>query len=235
MLTAPQVQLTTNPSSMVMLVSGLGREDAIRLAEDARYRCRQRMPRVTGLTASRIEPIADRGWFGVAFPAEAWFMERGTSPFTMRSLAGKTIPMWITDTDGSLRRSNPKARVRSTEDGRTQVLIFRRAAQMGSRKTTSKRRADGSTYRYSSPAAYPGAPGRINRRQPSAPWTPVGGRGGAVGAGNVGVRWRHPGVRAMQNINSALAEAAFDAGLIVQPVFAVDGAALDLLLTRRVA
>lgn len=235
MLTAPLLQFSNAPESMIMLFRDLAPDDAERLARDALYRCRQRMPRVTGLTASRLAPIWGRRWFGVAFPREAWYMEAGTRPFTMRSLAGKTIPMWITDVDGSLRRDNPKAKVRSTEDGRTQVLIFRRAAKIGAKKlVTRPSRFGGAPLTYSVPAAYPGAPGRINRRQPGMPWTPPGARGGAVAAGNTGVRWRHPGVRAMQNINSALAEAAFDAGLIIETVYAVDPATFETVLARKV-
>lgn len=231
MLTAPQLQFSPTPESMIMVFRELAEDDAEQLARDALYRCRQRMPRVTGLTASRLAPIWGRRWFGIAFPKEAWYMESGTKPFTMRALAGKTIPMWITDVDGSLRRDNPKAKVRSTEDGRTQVLIFRKAAKIGARKLV--RGKFGTPYM--APAAYPGAPGRINRRQPGMPWTPLGARGGAVAAGNTGVRWRHPGVRAMQNINSALAEATFDAGLIIETVYAVDPATLQAALARKAA
>lgn len=231
MLTAPQLQFSTEPQSLIMVFRDLDRDEAEWLARDALYRARQRMPRVTGMTASRIAPIWGRRWFGLAFPREAWFMEKGTSPFTMRSLAGKLIPMWITDTDGSARRANSKAKVRSTEDGRTQVLIFRKAAKIGARTTKVSKYG----FSYSAPAAYPGAPGRINRRQPGAPFTPVGARGGAVAAGNTGVRWRHPGVRSMQFLNSSLAEAAFDAGLIVEPVYAVDPASFELVLARKVA
>lgn len=236
MLTAPQVQFSTEPTSLVMLFRDLDSDEAMGLATDALYRARQRMPRVTGMTASKVAPIWGRRWFGLSFPREAWFMERGTSPFTMRSIAGKTIPMWLTDTDGSLRRDNPKARVRSTEDGRTQVLVFRKAAKIGAKKLVRRPSKYGTQMlSYTVPAAYPGAPGRINRRQPGMPWTPVGTRGGAIAAGNSGVRWRHPGVRSMQFLNSALAEAAFDSGLIVEPVYAVDEASLDLVLARKVA
>jgi hypothetical protein len=236
MLTAPQLQMSPSPDMLIMVFRDLTEDDAQRMAYDALYRARARMPRVTGVTASRVRPVSGRRYFGLSFPREAWYMERGTGPFTMRSLAGKVVPMWITDTDGSARRDNPKARVRSTEDGRTQVLIFRKAAKLGARKmVTRPSKYGGAPLTYTAPAAYPGAPGRINRRNPGAPWTPVGGRGGAIASGNTGVRWRHPGVRAMQTLNSALAEAAFDAGLIVEPVYAVDPASFELVLTRKVA
>jgi hypothetical protein len=231
MLTAPQLQFSSSPDSMIMVVPEVDRDEAGYLAQDALYRARQRMPRVTGMTASRLSPISGSGFFGLSFPREAWFMERGTQPFTMRSLAGKTIPMWITDTDGSLRRKSPKAKVRRTEDGRTQVLIFRKAAPIGARKRVVSKYGNP----YMAPAAYPGAPGRINRRQPGAPFTPTGAQGGAIAAGNTGVRWRHPGVRSMQFLNNALAEAAFDAGLIVQTIYVVDPATFSQALNRKVA
>lgn len=232
MLTAPQLTISNGiPTRMVMVFRDLPVDEALYLAEDAMWRARQRMPRVTGLTASRVRPIWGPRWFGLSFDQTAWRMEKGTGPHTMKSLAGKTIPMWITDVDGSEKRANPKAKTRRTEDGRVQVLIFRKAAKLGARVT--KRSRWGMTY--SAPAAYPGAPGRINRRIPGSPWTPVGLKGGAIGAGNEGVRWRHPGVRSMQFLNSALAETAFDAGLIIEPVYAVDDEAMPQVLKRKVA
>jgi hypothetical protein len=231
MLTAPQLQFSSSPDSMIMLFRDLDSDEADYLAHDALYRARQRMPRVTGMTANRLTPISGRRFFGLGFPREAWFMERGTQPFTMRSLAGKVIPMWITDTDGSMRRSNPKARVRRTEDGRTQVLIFRKAAKLGARKQMTSKYGNP----YMGPAAYPGAPGRINRRQPGAPFTAPGARGGAIAAGNNGVRWRHPGVRSMQFLNNAISEAAFDAGLLIETIYVVDPASFAQALNRKVA
>jgi hypothetical protein len=231
MLTAPQINLALGiPDRMIMMFRDLDEESASRMAEDATWRARQRMPRVTGLTASRVHPIWGRRWFGLTFDQTAWRMEHGTGPHTMRSLAGKTVPMWITDTDGSARRDNPKAKVRVTEDGRTQVLIFRKVAKIGARVT--KRTKWGTVYQ--APASYPGAPGRISRRTPGAPWTPVGGKGGAVASGNVGVRWRHPGVRSMQFLNSALAETAFDSGLIIEPIYVADSDAWRQVLSRKV-
>lgn len=232
MLTAPEIRTSAGPPEMaVMIFRDLHEDEARYLAQDAVYRARQRMPRVTGATARTIRPVYGRRWFGLSFGENAWRLEHGTGPHTMRSLAGKTIPMWITDVDGSMRAQNPKSRVRVTQDGRTQVLIFRKAAKLGARKTVTSKWGNS----YQTPAAYPGAPGRIARREPGVPWTSIGNRGGAVSAGNTGVRWRHPGIRAMQFLNSALAEAAFDAGLIVETVYLVDGPALGQLLTRKVA
>jgi hypothetical protein len=171
---------------------------------------------------------------GIWFPdAHVWFQEKGTKPFTMRSLSGRTIPMWINDVDGSERRKNPKARVRRTEDGRTQVLIFRRAAEQGRRKVVrTVDKVTGAIRTSSKPMSYPGAPGRIGNRVTAGSST--GGQlGGQIAAGNSGVRWRHPGLRATQHLNAALAEAVFDAGMIIEPVYAADGTAMEQLLSRR--
>jgi hypothetical protein len=220
---------------MIMVIEELEQGDARYIAIDAVAHARQLMPRVTGSTASRLTPIYGEGYFGIYFPDSwTWFMEHGTRPFTMRSLAGKTIPMWISDWDGSLRRENPKARVRTTEDGRVQVLIFRRAARIGQRKMVRrKNKVTGQMETASVPMSYPGAPGRIARRVAPAPWTPEGRLGGQIAAGNGGVRWRHPGLRAMQFMNTAMATAAFEAGFLIQPIYATDGASWEELLERR--
>ncbi len=227
-LTAPQIQLCeATPDRMIMSLRDLPESSARQLAQVAVYRARQRMPRVTGATASRMQPIYGIDYFGIWFPdSHVWFMERGTRPFTMRSLAGKTIPMWLTDADGTLRTKNPKAKVRITEDGRTQVLIFRKAAKIGARKTTrSVNRVTGAVTISSAPAAYPGAPGRIGgmNRGPD----------GRITSGNVGVRWRHPGLGGLQFLNSALAETAFTFGYLIKPVYIADAGTWQLAIGRR--
>lgn len=235
-LTAPQLQMASGtPDRLVMLVNGLDAEAANYVAINAVYLARQSMPRVSGATARRLQPISGEGYFGIFFPdAWTWFMEHGTNPFTMRSLAGKLIPMWITDPDGSERRKNPKAKVRTTEDGRTQILIFRRAARIGQRKVVRrKNKVTGQMETTTTVASYPGAPGRINRRVAPSPFTPPGLRGGQIARGNVGVRWRHPGLNAMLFLNGALADAVFQAGHLVETVFAADGASFESLLERR--
>jgi hypothetical protein len=235
-LLAPQMQMTAgSPDRMIMILQDVGRQEALYLATEAISVARQSMPRVTGATASRLAPIYGDGYFGIYFPdAQTWFMERGTRAFTMRSLAGKTIPMWVNDFDGSLRAKDPKARTRETQDGRTQVLIFRRAARMGQRKLVRKvDKVSGQVVTTTTVASYPGAPGRISRRQPGMPWTSPGARGGQITGGNVGVRWRHPGIPAMQFLNGALARTAFEASLPIQTVYAVDGANWEHLLDMR--
>jgi hypothetical protein len=49
----------------------------------------------------------------------------------------------------------------------------------------------------------------------------------------VGVRWRHPGLRAAQFINSAIARSAFEAGFLIQTVYACDGAEWEALMKRK--
>jgi hypothetical protein len=235
-LAAPQLQFASGPPDrMIMVVQELEGDEARYIAIEAVAHARLLMPRVTGSTANRLTPVYGEGYFGIYFPDSwTWFMEHGTQPFTMRSLAGKTIPMWINDWDGSVRRKNPKAKVRTTEDGRVQVQIFRRAAKIGQRKIIKKlNRRTKQIESVSVPASYPGAPGRIARRVAPAPWTPGGQRGGQISAGNVGVRWRHPGTRAMQFMNTAMATAIFEAGFLIQPIYAADGASWEALLERR--
>lgn len=218
-----------------MIIEDLDEQSAQYLAINAVYAARQSMPRVTGATANRLRPVYGEGFFGIYFPdAWTWFQERGTKPFTMRSLAGKTIPMWVSDEDGQLRAKNSKIRVRTTEDGRVQVLIFRRAARIGQRKTVRRKNpVTGAIEVTTTVASYPGAPGRIARRIPGMPNTPAGRVGGQIAAGNVGVRWRHPGLRAGQFLNSAIARSAFEAGLLIQTIYACDGAEWEALVKRK--
>lgn len=235
-LLAPQLQFGSGPPDrMIMVHEDLDAQSAKYMAINAMYAARQAMPRVTGATANRLRPISGDGFFGIYFPDPwTWYQERGTKPFTMRSLAGKTIPMWVSDEDGSIRAKNPKSKMRTTEDGRVQVLIFRRAARLGERKTVRRKNpVTGAVETTTTVASYPGAPGRINRRTPGQPNTPAGRLGGQIGAGNVGVRWRHPGLHAAQFLNSALARTAFEAGLLIRTVYVCDGAEWERLMKQK--
>lgn len=232
-LTAPQLQFgSSTPDRAVMVINGLDKQTAMYLAQAAVSQARQNMPRVTGRTAVRLQPIWGDSFFGIWFPDNyVWYMEHGTKPFTMRKLAGKTIPMWVEDAGGQIRAKNPKARVRTTQDGRTQVLIFRRAARIGQRKVTRRRnRVTGAYETTSVPASYPGAPGRIARRIPGQPFTPGGKVGGRIASGNVGVRWRHPGLQAAQYLNSALARTAFQNDLMIGTVYILDATSWEYVM-----
>lgn len=233
-LLATQLQYGSGPPDRIVMFVEVDAQEAYFLAIEAVSAARLTMPRVTGAHARRLQPVYGEGYFGIYFPdSETWFMEHGTKAFTMRSLAGKTIPMWVSDPDGSIRAKNPKAKIRITEDGRLQVLIFRRAAKIGQRKLVQRRnKVTGEMESRSVPASYPGAPGRIARRQAPMPFTPVGARGGQIAAGNVGVRWRHPGLRPMQFLNGAMARTAFESSLPINDVYVTDGAAFDALIER---
>lgn len=192
------------PDALFATVEGVPASRSWWLAIQATMAARANMPKVSGAAAASLQPYWGEGFFGVGWSAPyVWFQERGTRAHTMRSLAGKTIPMWVDDPDGSEHRKNPRSKVRITRDGRRQVLIFRHAAKIGQRKLV-RRRVAGQSVLTSVPASYPGAPGRIALREQ------VGGR---IALGNVGVRWRHPGLTAGGFVYAAIARVAFSAGL----------------------
>jgi hypothetical protein len=140
-----------------------------------------------------------------------WFQEHGIPAFTMTALAGKTIPMWVSDFDGSVRTKNPKAQIKVTADGRVKVLIFRKAAPIGARKTKTRHTKLGDIIT-DAPASYPGAPGRISVR----------GEGGQIGKGNVGVRWRHPGLKPRLFMNNSMVRACLQYGILPIRVYLAD-------------
>jgi hypothetical protein len=197
------------PDRVYMRVSGLSAADAQILAEHTVVVARSIAPKLSGVSSSRFEPVSGPGFFGVRWAQHrVWFQEVGAKAFTMRSLSGKTIPMWIDDPTGKTRQENPKAPTRITASGRNQVLIFRRAAKQGQRKIAVR---DG--VRVDVPASYPGAPGRIGARETMRPSTTRGRVGGQIARGNVGVRWRHPGLWARGFLNEALYRVAETNGL----------------------
>lgn len=181
------------------------------LANRAVEVARRLLPKITGGLARSIEPVFGNDFWGLYFPDKrAWYLEKGTNPFTMKNLAGKTIPMWIDDPDGEVAKGEgPKAKTRVTADGRRQTLIFRRAAPIGSRKMIFKR-----GQWISVPRSYPGAPGRIANRAGN----------GRISAGNVGVRWRHPGIGPRFYLNRAIEEVGFEYGIYPEAVWLIDAA-----------
>lgn len=151
-----------------------------------------------------------------------WFQEQGIRAFTMFSLAGKTIPMWVDDPTGTEREKNPGAKTRTTLSGKVQVLIFRRAAMPGQTIKRRRKVADGTYEEYAVPASYPGAPGRIGKREAAQPRTTPGRRPGAIARGNIGVRWRHPGLAPRKFLNHAMTLAAEQGGIVPTRIYAAD-------------
>lgn len=220
---SPEITLSGRPDRVLMLAD-VDAHKAQQIAYTAVTIARLHAPKLTGASSSRLEPVYGDGYFGVFFPDPyVWFQDHGISPFTMRSLAGKVIPMWINDPTGAERSKNPKAKTRTTASGVVQVLIFRKAARLGSQIT--KRKRDPKTGRVvetSKPASYPGAPGRINRREMGAPHTTPGRLGGAIAPGNGGVRWRHPGIAPRLFLNHGVTMAAQQHGILPVRVYVCD-------------
>ena len=188
-----------------MRVEGLDAIAAGFIATDAVAFAVRAAPKLTGEAASNMAPIFGTGFFGIRWTLPyLWYQEMGIRAFTMNKLAGKTIPMWIDDPTGRERSQNPRAQTRVTESGRIQILIFRRAANKGQRKM--RKMPDGTMRDV--PASYPGAPGRIAKREAARPWTTSGKVGGQIAKGNVGVRWRHPGMESRYFMHDALEIAA---------------------------
>jgi len=224
LLETPEMRLSQNPDRMVMVVKGLNPGRARTLANQAVREARRKMPKATGDSARRLQPVYGKGFFGIYFPdSYVWFQDHGIRPFTMKGLAGKTIPMWIDDPTGAERAKNPKAKIRTTQSGKTQVLIFRKAAQMGARIQKKKvNRKTGEVTYEDKPASYPGAPGRIGNREAGSPFTTQGKVAGAIRPGNSGVRWRHPGISPRLFLNNALTLTAQWNGILPIRVYAAD-------------
>jgi hypothetical protein len=207
------------PDRLYMEIRGLREEDAQFLAREAVVLAQRLAPKMTGASSRNFTPIWGDGFFGIRWQDNhVWYQEVGIRPFTMRNLAGKTIPMWIDDPTGKERQKNPKARVRTTASGKTQVLIFRKAAPLGSRKMVPRKTPGGGTVMEDVPRSYPGAPGRIAWREARRPWTTQGRVGGRIARTNVGVRWRHPGLSRRSFIRQGMVLAATYNGLRPGPV-----------------
>lgn len=184
------------PNRLFVRVPGLPSNTAQRLATMATEMAQSIAPKLSGAGAASLQPVYGDDFFGITWDRPyMWDQEAGTRPFTMRSLAGRTIPMWIDDPTGKVEREQgPNARTRITASGKKQVLIFRRVARIGQRKTVVTRRRDGSVVRRDVPASYPGAPGRIAHREVTEYPRSSGRIAKMVSRAHVGVRWRHPGI-----------------------------------------
>lgn len=218
-----EMTISANPDRLIMIVPRLSGTRARSCALAALREARRTMPKLTGASASRLQPLYGAGYFGLMWAdSYVWFQEQGIRAFTMFALAGKTIPMWIDDPTGSERQKNPRARTRVTLSGKVQVLIFRKAAQIGATKTVRKKVANGTWEEHSVPASYPGASGRVGKREAARPWTTPGRTPGAIARGNVGVRWRHPGLAPRKFLNHAMSVAAAQAGISPERIYAAD-------------
>jgi len=223
LLETQEMIISPHPDRLIMMVSGLSGKRARSMANGAVREARRLMPKLSGRAASRLFPLYGSGFFGLGWADQyAWFQEQGIAPFTMFALAGKTIPMWIDDPTGEERQKNPRAQTRITMSGKTQVLIFRRAAQPGARRTVRRKVAGGTYETFTTVASYPGAPGRISRREAGRPDTAPGRSGGAIARGNSGVRWRHPGLAPRLFLNHAMTLASQRAGIVPVRIYAAD-------------
>jgi len=171
---------------MVMLVRNLTMDDAKAASKIAVEIAKREAPKLSGAGAKSIQPLFDVGEFGVKWSEPyMWIQDQGARPFTMKSLQGKVIPMWISDPTGIEALKNPKAKTRTTASGVSQVLIFRKATN-------------------------PGAPGRIALR---AAVSENGRIAGQIAKGNVGVKWRFPGLAPRHFFTYALEQAAKNFGI----------------------
>jgi hypothetical protein len=220
----PEIIMSDRPDRMVMTIPGLRRAKAKAMAEYATQQAKLLMPKMSGGAASRMTPLYGDGFFGVAFQdSYVWFQENGIRPFTMNNLQGKVIPMWIDDPTGVERQKNPKAKTRQTLSGKTQVLIFRKAAVKGTTVTKrTKDKATGQMVTTVRPASYPGAPGRIGVREAAGSMTTMGRTGGRIAKGNIGVKWRHPGLKPRLFLNNAMSLASQKGGYLPVRIYVAD-------------
>ena len=227
LLETAELRLSERPDRVIMLVPGLTGKRARIVANEATNIARRNAPKMSGEGARRLQPLYGDGWFGIYFPdSYMWFQDHGIRPFTMNSLEGKTIPMWINDPSGVERTKNPKAKTRTTESGVVQVLIFRKVRRKGQRVV--KTRVDPVTHItrvvVDRPASYPGAPGRIVSREAGSPNTTPGRVAGAIAKGNGGVRWRHPGTAPRLFLNNGMTVAAQHHGILPVRIYIADRA-----------
>jgi hypothetical protein len=115
-----------------MAVRGMTLEESRVACAEAVQIAKREAPKLTGNSAKRIVGTPSTGEFGIAWSDDyLWIQNAGAKGFTMKSLKGKVIPMWISDPAGTIQLKNPKAKTRITASGVTQVLIFRKATNPG--------------------------------------------------------------------------------------------------------
>lgn len=199
------------PDRLYVVAPGLDAEHAQRLADAAVRYAQAISPKLSGRMARNLLPVSGTGFFGIRWLDNyTWFQESGIGAFTMRNLAGKTIPMWVDDPTGTEAQKNPKAKTRITESGKRQVLIFRRVGKIGARKFVRR-----SGVMTSVPQSYPGAPGRIAQREYLAyPGRSTGRIARVAWRPNIGVRWRYPGLQGRFFLHRALEATAKANGIV---------------------
>lgn len=216
----PEVSLTQTPDRILALMDNdMGIEFMQTLAQEAVQIAHNDLPKISGRLANSLVPVFGETFWGIHFPDKvSWYLERGTSPFTMNSLQGKVIPMWVDDPNGEEAKKIKNAKTRITLDGRKQTLIFRKAAKKGERKLVFR-----NGQWVSVPKSYPGAPGRINVRSAN----------GRIGQGNNGVRWRHPGIDPRYYLNNAMDAIIENYELDVDHLVLVDSSTYSIATIER--
>jgi len=212
-MSQPGQSITTSgantPDRLYVLIDGLPEHQAWDLSQQAVRIAQNLAPKLTGHSSQNLRTYFGAGFYGIRWlDPWTWYQEAGTKPRVMTNLAGKTIPMWIDDPTGKERSKSPSAKVRVTASGKTQVLIFRRAAKVGDRKTV-KRKVRGTFQMVDVPSSYPGAPGRITRRQVVKYPGPSSGK---IAVRNVGVRWFNPGITPKHFLHHAILTVAAVSG-----------------------
>ena len=176
-----------------MYVEGLPGPEAQFLAHEAVQIARKLAPKLSGNPPGASPRSGETASSGSVGRRLRLVPGGGIHPFTMRSLAGKTIPMWINDPTGEERQKNPRAQTRVTASGKTQVTSSaRRPPSAHARPSPGRRLVE--TSRSRCPSSYPGAPGRIGTGSLGGPGPPRDELPRPIARRNVGVRWRHPGL-----------------------------------------
>lgn len=199
------------PDRLYVSAPGLDADHARRLANEAVRYAQAISPKLSGRMSRNLLPVSGTGFFGIRWLDNyTWFQENGIGSFTMRNLAGKTIPMWVDDPTGSEAQKNPKAKTRITASGKKQVLIFRRVGKIGARKFARRNGVMTSV-----PQSYPGAPGRIAQREYLVyPGRSTGRIARVAWRPNIGVRWRYPGLHGRFFLHRALEVTAKANGIV---------------------
>jgi hypothetical protein len=89
-----EIRSSENPDRIIMLIPGLNPNRARNISLAAVRIARQTMPKMTGDSARRLQPLYGKGFFGIYFPdSYVFFQDHGVRPFTMTKIAGKAQPL----------------------------------------------------------------------------------------------------------------------------------------------